>query len=95
LFPRIQIDVACQFPIHLSIYLQCRLPLLPIMPSFNAPRRSAMHNQRSAHLSKPVNLVVNAARQSHKRQSHVVGVVHFETALIEWVDTSSEWRDLQ
>ena len=38
---------------------------------------------------------LNAARQSHRRQSHVVGVVGFETTLIEWADTSSGRRDLE
>ena len=70
LFPRIQTDVARQPPIHLSIHLSSAAADHSIIQ-----RSTSVYSSQSritVHLSRPVNVV--RARQSHRRQSHVVGV---------------------
>ena len=91
LFPPIQIDVALQPPIHLSIYL----PLLPIIPSFNASRSFPVHNHASLGLSlRPVN-VVNAACSSESVAVARGGCRRFRDGVDRMGGHSSGRRDLE
>jgi len=69
-----------------SIYLSIYLPLPPIIPSFNAPRPSIVHNHASQSISPGL-----STSSEHVK---VTDVSRTWWVLIEWADISSGRRDL-